>query len=113
MFKKLALILSAIACLAILSVGTAAFVRARNTSASNSCINNLRQLNGIKQQWALENSKTTNDIPAWEVIRPYLPKWEQESRPIGPVCPQGGMYSLGRVGDPSTCSIGGPDHTLP
>jgi hypothetical protein len=113
MLKNIAIILLVICCVAILGVGIAAFVRARNTSASNACINNLRQLDGIKEQWALESSKTTNDVPTWEAIRPYLPKWQQDSRPIGPVCPQGGTYSLGRVTDPPTCSIGGPDHTLP
>jgi hypothetical protein len=112
MFRKIALVASVVACVPILVLGVAAFIRARNTSASNACINNLRQLDGIKQQWALENHKTTNDIPTWETIRLYLPQWEQEGRRIGPLCPQGGTYSLGRVGDRPTCSIGGPDHTL-
>ena len=31
------------------------FVRARTTSQQNACINNLRQLDGAVQQWALEN----------------------------------------------------------
>src|SRR6266478_4702290 len=30
------------------------FVRARSTSQKNACINNLRQIDGAKQQWALE-----------------------------------------------------------
>ena len=112
MFKKLVLIALAAAFVAVLGFGVAAFVRARNTSASNACVNNLRQLDGIKQQWAMDNSKTTNDVPTWEAIRPYLPRFEQEAKPIGPVCPQGGTYSLGRVGDRPTCSTGGPGHTL-
>ena len=29
------------------------FVRARNTAQKNTCINNLRQIDGAKQQWAL------------------------------------------------------------
>ena len=32
------------------------FIRARTTSQQNACINNLRQIDGAKQQWALENS---------------------------------------------------------
>jgi hypothetical protein len=39
------------------------FIRAHTTSSQNACINNLRQLDGGKQQWALEYRKTTNDIP--------------------------------------------------
>ena len=30
-----------------------AFIRARRTSSQNACINNLRQIDGAKQQWAL------------------------------------------------------------
>ena len=33
------------------------FVRARTTSQMNACINNLRQIDGAKQQWALETNK--------------------------------------------------------
>jgi hypothetical protein len=107
MFKKLAPVLSAIACLAILSVGVAAFVRARNTTASKSCINNLRQLDGVKGQWAFEHDKTTNDIPTWaDLVGPSSYMREM------PVCSHGGTYSLERIADSPTCSIGGPNHTL-
>ncbi|HEY9172626.1 MAG TPA: prepilin-type N-terminal cleavage/methylation domain-containing protein, partial [Verrucomicrobiae bacterium] len=30
------------------------FVKARETSRTNACISNLRQIDGAKQQWALE-----------------------------------------------------------
>ena len=33
------------------------FVRARTTSQQNACINNLRQIDGAAQTWALENKK--------------------------------------------------------
>ncbi|MGZ5545111.1 MAG: type II secretion system protein, partial [Limisphaerales bacterium] len=39
------------------------FVRARQTSQTNACINNLRLIDGAKQQWALEQKKTSTDIP--------------------------------------------------
>lgn len=81
------------------------FIRARNTPASSACINNLRQLDGAKQQWQVENHKTTNDTPTIKDLAPYL------SRTL--VCPQGGTYSLERVGQPPRCSLGGPSHTLP
>jgi hypothetical protein len=112
MFKHLPVALAFIACVAFLGFGVAAFVRARNSSASNACLNNLRQLEGMKAQWALENSKTSNDVPTWETITPYLAPRELEHKPIGPACPQGGTYSLGRAADPPTCSIGGLNHTL-
>ncbi len=31
------------------------FVKARNTSQANACINNLRQIDSAVQQWALES----------------------------------------------------------
>ena len=33
------------------------FIKARTTSQKNACINNLRQVDGAIQQWALENKK--------------------------------------------------------
>ena len=40
------------------------FVQARKTSQTNACLNNLRQIDGAKQQWALENGKHSADVPA-------------------------------------------------
>jgi hypothetical protein len=56
----------------VVAVGLPWFVHTRTTSAVNVCMNNLRQLDGAKNQWALEGGKTTNDTPSWEEIWPYL-----------------------------------------
>ncbi len=66
----------------------------------NACVNQLRQMDGAKQQWALENRKTTNDTPAEKDIAPYL-------RGAVPKCPAGGAYAINAVGAVSTCSIRG------
>jgi prepilin-type N-terminal cleavage/methylation domain-containing protein len=34
------------------------FVKARQTAQRNACISNLRQIDGAKEQWALENKKS-------------------------------------------------------
>jgi hypothetical protein len=86
-------------------VGGRAFIIARSTPSSAPCINNLRQIEAAKDEWRLEKSKTTNDVPTWDDIRPYL---AHELH-----CPANGVYTIGRVGDPPTCSIGGRHHTLP
>ena len=39
------------------------FVRARTTSQQNACINNLRQIDGAKQQWALEMKQSSTATP--------------------------------------------------
>src|SRR5262245_26075893 len=80
------------------------FIGARMTPSQNSCVNNLRQLDGAKQQWQLENRKTTNDIATLSEIAPYL------KLPL--VCPAGGTYIVGRVGEPPKCSFG-RSHVLP
>jgi hypothetical protein len=48
------------------------FVRVRVTVVPNACVNNLRQINGAKQQWALDNGKAGGDVPTWSDIAPYL-----------------------------------------
>ena len=48
------------------------FVKARQNSQTNACINNLRQIDGAKQQWALENGKTGATTVGVTSIQPYL-----------------------------------------
>ena len=48
------------------------FVRARKTSQTNACINNLRQIDGAKQQWALESGAVSTAACAPTDIAPYL-----------------------------------------
>jgi len=69
---------------------------------ANACINNLRQLDGAKQQWALENRKPANATPSTEEVQVYLKEF--------PKCPSGGVYSINTVETHPTCST--PGHTL-
>ncbi len=71
----------------------------------NACINNLRQLDGAKQQWALEKNKPVDAVPKPEDLLPYLKDG------IFPVCPDGGTYSLKSVEEIPSCTIRG--HALP
>jgi prepilin-type N-terminal cleavage/methylation domain-containing protein len=48
------------------------FVRARQTSQTNACINNLRQIDAAKQQWALENGKQATDTPTSTSLNVYV-----------------------------------------
>src|SRR5579862_6544316 len=48
------------------------FLKARSTSQQNACINNLRQIDAAKQQWALEKGKGATDTPGDTDITPYL-----------------------------------------
>ena len=76
------------------------FVRARTTSQKNACINNLRQIDGAKQQWALENKKVDSDTPGNTDITPYL------KGNVIPSCPANGTYTLANVATTPSCSLG-------
>ena len=69
----------------------------------NTCINNLRQIDAAKQEWALEKGKKSTDTPTMDDLKPYL-------RNI-PHCPAGGAYTINAAGQSPECSI--PDHKLP
>jgi hypothetical protein len=73
-----------------------------NTSPANTCINNLRQIDAAKSEWALEKGKTNGTVATENDIKPYI-MLNQYGRI--PPCPSGGKYTIGKVGDKPTCSI--------
>lgn len=111
MFRKPTFVIIVIVfAVGLLTLGLAGWFKPVSTKAGNPCVNNLRIIEECKTQWALEKNKTTNDTPNWDDIRPYFPdRWSNSI----PVCPEGGTYTIGRVGEPPTCSIGGSRHSLP
>ncbi len=74
----------------------------------NACINNLRQIDAAKNQFALENKKTNGDAVTEADIKPYI---KLDANGNLPKCPAGGKYVIGKVGENPTCSIDG--HVLP
>jgi len=75
-------------------------------SAKNACINNLRQLDGAKEQWALENKKTATDTPV-----PLDLYGQMKYIRIAPRCPAGGTYQINSMVTKPKCSVTG--HELP
>ena len=84
------------------------FVRARTTSQTNACINNLRQLDGAKQQWALETHQLSTATPVQASIQPYLGRGSAGNYPS---CPAAGSYTINAVSTPPTCNVA--NHVLP
>jgi prepilin-type N-terminal cleavage/methylation domain-containing protein len=80
------------------------FVKARTTAQKNSCINNLRQIDGAKEQWALEAKKAQGDAVVEADVNEYI-------KAGAPDCPGGGTYSYNAIGSPPTCTIS--EHVLP
>ena len=70
----------------------------------NACISNLRQIDGAKQQWALENRKAGSALMTQADLLPYF------KGNVMPACPAGGVYSLNPVSVPPICNI--PGHTI-
>jgi len=84
------------------------FVRARTTSQQNACINNLRQIDGAVQQWALENKASSGQTVSLGQVKPYI---KPDANGNIPACPAGGTYAVSTVMTNPTCTVGG--HVLP
>ena len=110
--KLMLLFVSALGVVILAAVVLLPLVRGRDRSAVAACFVNLRQIDGAKQQWAVEYKKTTNDVPTWDDVRPYFGSGPKGLKHEIPVCPQGGTYTLGRADELPKCSVGGPSHTL-
>ena len=76
-----------------------------DVAAYESCIAKLHNIEGAKATWALEHRRSDTDVPTDADLFGPTAYMRQK-----PQCPQGGVYTIGRVGDRPTCSI--PGHTL-
>jgi prepilin-type N-terminal cleavage/methylation domain-containing protein len=86
------------------------FVRARTQSQKNACINNLRQIDGATQTWALETKQAPDATVNYAAIQSYLKN--------AVICPAGGTafsdsYTLTTVTNKPTCKKNATDHVLP
>jgi prepilin-type N-terminal cleavage/methylation domain-containing protein len=82
------------------AIAIPSFVKARNQSQTNACINNLRQMDAAKEQWALEKGVTTGAVAGAEA-KLYI-KGEVE-----PDCPASGTITWEELGTNPKCTIGG------
>jgi Zn-dependent protease with chaperone function len=87
------------------AIAIPSFVQARTQSQRNLCINHLRQIEGGKEQWALENKKEQGAAVSLDQIKPFLKTPEQVMK-----CPAGGEVDLGVIGANATCTA--PKHEL-
>ena len=72
------------------------FIKEPVTSPANACINNMRQIDGAINEWALEKGKTNGTVVTANDITNYV-KLNQYGKI--PPCPSGGKYTYGKVGD--------------
>ena len=89
----------------LLAIAVPNFMKARDTSRTNSCVDNLRQISSAKEQAAMALHLNDTDVPTQAQLSPdYIKSW--------PVEPQGGSYNINDMGTNPTCSVGG-SHVLP
>ncbi len=84
------------------AIAIPSFMKARTTSQKNACINNLRQMEAAKEQWALETKQSQGATAVTTACTEYLK--------ASPVCPAGGTYAYLNVGTNATCTV--TNHTL-
>ena len=73
-----------------------AFMRARSESCAQICLSNLRQIDQGKEMHEFNAQLSEEDTCSWNDVLPYLKK--------RPECPSGGDYTLGKLGELTTCS---------
>lgn len=89
------------------ALATPYFVTARNTSRTAVCINNLRQIQAAKEQYAIfENAADDTEITNGSDLDPYLRGGFARL-----ICPANGHYTVHTLDTNATCDI--PNHVLP
>jgi prepilin-type N-terminal cleavage/methylation domain-containing protein len=93
------------------TIATPTWVRARTSSQTSTCINNLRQIDAAKQQWGLETKQATNALPVFSDVSGYLKAQV--------VCPAGGRnasfastYTINDLATKPACQITPNTHFL-
>ena len=79
------------------TIAIPSFMRARTTSQKNACLNNLRQMESAKEQWAMEARQPQGATVDATACVTYLK--------APPVCPAGGTYDWQVVGSNATCTV--------
>jgi prepilin-type N-terminal cleavage/methylation domain-containing protein len=84
------------------------FVRARLKAQQSACINNLKQIDGAKQTWALEAKASQAVTPTIAQIQPYLGRGTAGTAPTCPADSNRSFetsYSLNDLQNSPTCLI--------
>jgi len=85
----------------LIAIAVPGFIKARSESHRRTCQENLTKIDGAKEQLALEkNLKPMDTATSESLIKgTFLEKM--------PVCPDGGVYTIGPIGQSPVCSFDG------
>ncbi len=84
------------------------FMKARVSAQRSACINNLKQIDGAKQTWALENKAAQTTTPTIAQIQPYLGRGSSGTAPTCPADSNNSFstsYSINDLATTPTCLI--------
>jgi len=94
----------------LMNLAAPAFITARDSSQSKSCVANLKKFQGAKEQYALESRAAADSATAvtWSNISGYL-RFQNADPVTGPKCPSNSaLYTYGTISQNPTCGYGGP-----
>ena len=74
------------------SIAVPNYVKARGNSQQSACVNNLRQIDGAAQTWALETKQPANGTYTLADLIPYI---KLDASGNIPGCPAKGIYQPG------------------
>ena len=95
------------------AIAIPSFIKARTTSQKNACINNLRQIDGSKEQWAMAENQPADATPTVAHIDSYLKGGcENCSCPTDPSSAFTTSYSINALGVDPSCGAGPTTHAL-
>ncbi|MDP6416982.1 MAG: type II secretion system protein [Gammaproteobacteria bacterium] len=81
------------------TIAVPAFIKARSTAQKNACVNNLRQIDSAKEQWAMASMVSTGAVVEAQV--------NEYMRHGVPACPGSGTYAYNNVSVSPTCTVTG------
>lgn len=91
----------------LLAIALPNFIQARETSRSKACQRTLWEIQSAKERWAMDNRRGATDTPL--MVDLVVPGVYLRSMPV---CPSLGTYTIGRLDETPTCSIGGTKGSL-
>lgn len=104
---ELMIVMAIIGIVAVVSVPN--YVKSRNRTQAKTCINNLRMIDRMTQQWAFENNKLATDT--YSLTDTSLLKHFRGS--VLPLCTGDGTYApASNLSGEPTCSLSSLGHTL-
>ena len=97
----------------VAAIGVPNFRKASNESRNKVCINNLRQIDSAKGQWAIENRQDDTATPTASDIDPFIKGGVAKLYcPVDSTKTFANSYSINALGTNPTCQIDPSGHVL-